>query len=536
MKIYGNSQYETSIIDSLNYTKQHKDLSAIETEINTTLKTLYKIGYLESNPEPITKINDSTFKCKIHLNNLYKNLTVYSTEGTDIIKQALGNKYKPPFKLKFSEIEPTLNNLNKKIIEKGFPFTMLKLDNLRITNKKTVVANLVVEKKTKKRTTDAIIVKGYEKFPKSFLKHYLKIKTKQPFNINKIKKQAQALQMLTFASEIKTPEVLFTKDSTTLYLYLKKIQSNTFDGFLGFGTNEETNKIEFDGYLNLNLTNNLNFGESFKFLYKSDENDQKTFNANLSLPYIFKLPIGIDLALNIFKKDSTFSTATQSAKLHYQINPKQKFYAGIVNETSSNLLNSNTQTTIFDYKKNYLSLAYQYTKPQSNDVLFPTNAFFYIESNFGNRKEANSAEKQNSQNINAFKIFNLNTQNSLYIGVNGSTINSNTFFENELLRFGGINSIRGFEENSLFATLFGVINTEYRLKLNNSIYLHSVIDAAYYENDIINSKEKLFGYGFGFGILTKSGLFKLNYANGKTENQQFKFSNSKVHISLTTIF
>ena len=105
-----------------------------------------------------------------------------------------------------------------------------------------------------------------------------------------------------------------------------------------------------------------------------------------------------------------------------------------------------------------------------------------------------------------------------------------------MLRFGGINSIRGFEENSLFSSLFGLINTEYRYQLNHSIYVHSIIDAAYFENKILNAKEKLFGYGFGFGILTQAGLFRFNYANGKSENQKFKLSNSKIHLSLVANF
>ena len=113
---------------------------------------------------------------------------------------------------------------------------------------------------------------------------------------------------------------------------------------------------------------------------------------------------------------------------------------------------------------------------------------------------------------------------------------SDTYFENELLRFGGINSVRGFEENSFMASLFGVINTEYRYQLNNNIYIHSIIDLAYFENKITVQKEKLYGFGFGFGLLTKAGLFKMNYANGKSEHQQFKFANSKIHLSLIADF
>ena len=66
--------------------------------------------------------------------------------------------------------------------------------------------------------------------------------------------------------------------------------------------------------------------------------------------------------------------------------------------------------------------------------------------------------------------------------------------------------------------------------------MHSVLDAAYFENSLTDAKEKLFGFGFGFGLLTNSGLFRLNYSSGKTENRQFRLSDSKVHISLTATF
>jgi len=148
----------------------------------------------------------------------------------------------------------------------------------------------------------------------------------------------------------------------------------------------------------------------------------------MSLPYLFKTPIGVDLLLRIFKKDSSFTTINQSAKIHYQINSKNKIYAGII-ATASN---------------------------------------------------------------NALKIFQLNNKNSLFFRGYGSSLITDTYFENELLRFGGINSIRGFEENSLFASLFGV--------------------------------------------LTKAGLLRFNYANGKNEDIRFKLANSKIHISLTTNF
>jgi hypothetical protein len=539
LKIDGYTDSETTVIDSLNYVKNHQDYTSIKLEVDAIQNTLYKLGYIENELKDFNKKNDSTFYSLIHLKEKFSTIYIYYNKqdiDNSILNMISKNVFDNYFELDFTEVENALAFINSKISAKGLPFSKLYLSNIKIKDSSNLESELIIESSKQKRTINNIIIKGYEKFPKSYLKHYLKIKPKQVFDLKRIRNKTEQLNNLNFANEVKSPEVLFSKDSTSLYLYLEKAKSNAFDGFLGFGTNEKTNRLEFDGYLNLNLTNNLNYGESFRLLYKSDENDQKTFETNISLPYLFKSPIGIDLLLRIFKRDSSFTTINQSVKLHYQINSKHKVYAGIISTESNNLLKENFSLTINDYNTKYYTFAYQFLKPQSSNLLFPVNSKLYFITNFGNRKTTNKSEKQSQFTINAFKIFNLNPNNSFYLRINGSNLISPTYFENELIRFGGINSIRGFEENSLFSSLYGLINTEYRFQLNKSIYVHSIIDAAYFENKIINTKEKLFGYGFGFGILTKAGLFKFNYANGKTENNRFKLSNSKIHLSLTTSF
>jgi len=539
LKAKGETEYETQIIDSLNYIKTHSDFNSIKLETDSIQKALYRIGYIENTTAPIKKTNDSTFTTKFYLKKKFNTIYIYYKKNSiarPILNSISKNVFEDYFIINFSEIENVLSFINSEISNQGLPFSKLRLSNIEVRKNQILKAELIIESNIKKRKISNIIIKGYEKFPRSYLKHYLNIKPNQSFNLSIIKKKTEQLSDLKFANQIKAPEVLFSKDSTSLYIYLEKAKSNSFNGFLGFGTNEETNNLEFDGYLNLNLTNNLNFGETFRLLYKSDENDQKTFDTNLTLPYIFKSPIGIDLQLRIFKRDSSFSTISQSAKLHYQINSKHKIYAGLSNLESNNLLTENTSSSILDYKTSYSTFAYEFLKPQSYNYLFPINSKFYFETNFGKRKAVNEYQKQSQFTIDAFKTFNLNLKNSIYIRLNSSTLISDTYFENELFRFGGINSIRGFEENSLLASSFGIINSEYRLQLTNTIYINSITDIAYFENKILNTKEKLFGYGFGFGILTKAGLLKFNYANGKIENQKFKLSNSKIHISITTDF
>lgn len=536
LKIEGHNSDETKVIDSLSYKNIFIDYSSLEKEVVNFKEKLNTIGFFESQLKTLNKQNDTLFIANFELKNRYKTIKVYHYGLIDntTLELNINNVNDEYFQINIENLEKTLQTLNDQILELGDPFSSLQLKNINKIDTNTLSADLFISKQIK-RTVDTIIVKGYEKFPKTYLKRFLKLKPKQIFSLNTIKSKTSALEDLRFAKQIKDPEVLFTKDSTILYIYVEKVKSNSFDGFLGFGTNAETSNLEFDGYLNLNLVNNLNFGESIKLFYKSDENDQKTFDANFTLPYLFGSPIGAELGLNIFKKDSSFLNVAQTAKLAYAINPKSQIAIGINSVKSTNLLD-NDVISINDFTSIYYTADYSYKKIQRQNFLFPVHFLLDIKTGFGNRNSELLDESQTRLELNTYKIFNFNSKNSIYTRVNSGILISDNYLENELLRFGGINSIRGFEENSLSADLYGVFNTEYRYKLNNALYVHTVFDVAYFENKLSVAKEKLFAFGFGFGLLTKAGLFKFNYSGAKTENQKFKLSNSKIHISLSASF
>jgi len=538
LKIAGKSEAETTILDSLNNSNSYIDYKSLRSEIDSTLHQLQKAGYIESELSTLIKENDSLFIARIHLNKRYKNIYIYYPAeqiSKALLSEISDNVSSEYFEIPISRSHEAINFLNKKTSEKGQPFVSFQIKNIIKRDHTSLQGDLVISS-SNRRIIDNIVVKGYEKFPKSFLKRYLRIRPNQELNLAEIKTKTNNLNKLSFAGQIKDPEILFTKDSTDIYLYLEKSKSNTFDGFLGFGNNESTNKIEFDGYLNLNLINNLNYGESFRLIYKSDENEQRTFNVTTELPYLFGSPVGVNLNLNIFKKDSTFTIVNQTAKLFYTIDSKNKIYSGIDFINSENLLNQNNNAAfVEDYKSTFLTASFEHLNRTSN-FLFPVQSYFLVEGGLGSRDFQSAKQDQSSITFKAFNIFKFNDRNSIYINVNGDILFSDNYFTNELKRFGGINSIRGFEENSIFASLYSVLNSEYRYSLSRTIYIHSIIDAAYYEDDINKVKEKLFGFGFGLGLATKSGLLKLNYANGLSENQSFKFSNSKIHISLNVFF
>ncbi len=309
-----------------------------------------------------------------------------------------------------------------------------------------------------------------------------------------------------------------------------------FDGILGFSTDEETQKFILNGYLNLELNNNLNFGEQFILNYKADGNDQQNFRVKATLPYLLKSPFGLGLELKIFKRDSTFVTTEQQARVSYQINPATNSYLGYKGYESSNLLDEAiVVSAVEDFSSKFIIAGISHTKLQSKN-LFPVKANIALNSEIGSREIKDLKESQIRFSALLHYIFNLNYRNSIFLQNSTSVLTSDTFLTNDLFRFGGIYSIRGFNENSIDASLFSVLNTEYRYQFNEGIYVHSIIDAAYYENQVLSIKQKLYSFGIGIGLQTKKGLFKIIIANGNIENQDFNFSNTKIQLSLYSRF
>ncbi|MBF1998728.1 hypothetical protein H0I59_10135, partial [Flavobacterium psychrophilum] len=138
--------------------------------------------------------------------------------------------------------------------------------------------------------------------------------------------------------------------------------------------------------------------------------------------------------------------------------------------------------------------------------------------------------------LNLSHNFYLNKKNIVNIRSLNYYLNSDSYVINELQRFGGINSIRGFSENSLQGNALSLVLTEYRYIANSNIYIHSIIDYGYYQDKSSNISKTLVGLGFGLGLLTKNGLFNLIYANGSTKEQAIKLPNSIVHVSFKAKF
>ena len=542
LQIIGSSDSENKVLDSLNYNSNHKNTKSISDEINLTSERLSEIGFIENRILENTKENDSSYIAKFNLGERIKFMHIYIGRNSAIFDLVSLDKTKDSIILPYAEIETFLSQTLQKLEQKGFALAKLKLINIQKKNN-SLYAELQFES-GQQRQLNSIIVKFAESnkknsFPEGHLKQMNRKYRSGPFSQDMVRKIHDDFEKFGFVSQIKYPEILFTKDSTKVYVYLEKRKSNNFDGFIGFSNNENT-KLVLNGYLDLTLENALKAGEQLSLNWKSDGNNQKTFKASIDLPYLFKSPIGLKAQIYIFKQDSIFQNTETAIDLGYLVDYNTRIYLGYHSTESSDIQNTNN-STISDYNNSFLTSNLEYTKLDSINSIFPKKTTLSISTGIGKRttngfEETLGTNKQTFININAMHNFYLNKKNCININYQNYFLKSDTYIINELYRFGGINSIRGFAENSLQANFMTAIISEYRYIISRELFVHSILDYSYYQDDSLNNKGHLLGIGFGMGLQTKNGLLKLALANGNTKNQEIKFSSTIINICYNVVF
>lgn len=541
LKLHPSSKVDCHIIDSLAIQTQFDTYKDLKNTLNSFRSTVYRLGFIDATIGNPFRKNDSTYTASVALKKRYIRIKIFLDSGlTSNQLKKIGyvyNKESSSLIVPFTEIETFLLRLNKQNAKNGRAFSSVRLTQIKKQKDNSLSARLKAVA-SKQRQINHIIIKGYEKFPRAFMRYYIGLKKGELFNKDELNKKLTALNNLRFANSIKAPEVQFTKDSTSIYLYLEKEKSNTFEGFLGF-SNNENNDFQLQGNIDLLLYNNLNYGESLRLSYIKNPDAQTQFQAEITLPYIFSSPIGLNLGLHLFKMDSTYITVGQEIRFTFQVNPKLNTFLGYQHTTSNNTLNDslhNTVENIQDFRSDYLSLGGAFTDYNANNFLFPIKTQFLLSLHYGERQQKGLTENQWKISEEIRYQWRLNQRNRIFIHNYSAVLFSSSYLTNELFRFGGIRSVRGFSENSISANLFTATQTEYRYRLSQNLYVHTIVDYAYFENRLTDTQSNLYGLGFGFGLRTKAGRLQLNFANGKTDRQNFKFSNTKVHISLTSHF
>ncbi|MEE9349178.1 MAG: ShlB/FhaC/HecB family hemolysin secretion/activation protein [Flavobacteriaceae bacterium] len=523
---------ENSFLKKFKNSSTFPNKISIDKEISKIHKEIKEYGYLKSNVDLI-RINDNTYEANFYLGKLFKDIHLKYNQSIDFNKYNLTTKYKitnNTIRINFSDIVTFLNELVVFYNDNGNAMAEVSLNNI-ILKKEKAYANLIIQE-NKNRVIDKFVFNGYDRFPKNIKENILKPFLNKPFNKKNLTLISNSIKTLNFVEEIKKPAVLFTNDSTLIYIYLKKKRSNRFDGLIGFNSKETGKGVELNGNIDLQLNNIFNKGESFTFFWNSNSGKQKKININSRIPFIFKSPISTDIVFLFFNRDASFIQIKPTIKFDYAINSNHSIIGNFNFDKSTTLNQHENNTSLKDYTSSFYGIGYQYNKSMNTN----RNLEIKFIAEAGIRDDSESTIAQKKINLKMFYGQSINNKASFSLQTISSNLISNNYLTNELFRIGGKKSIRGFQEESVNASKFNILQTEFKYKTNDLSYLYSITDVGLIENKIINNKSHLFSFGFGYAFTIKNGMLNMSYSIGKLENEPFNFNKGLIHFEIISFF
>ena len=472
----------------------------------------------------------------------------------------------------FSQVQQWQEKILGYMENSGHPFAKVYLDSLQL-DKEKVWAQLKLDKGPSYKI-DSIRVLGTIKIDNNFLQRYLDIRNGSLFNRDKLLRVSRKMRELTYVEEEYPAKLVWLGSGSVLEMYLKQKRSSQINVLVGFLPNNDqlsSKKILITGEANLNLKNALGAGETIGLNWQQLQVKSPRLNIHYQHPYLFKSPIGLDFAFDMFRKDSTFLNVNFQLGAQYILNTNQsgKLFVQriqtIVNGVNKNFILQNYRLPDeADVSSVNVGVDYEYNT--TNYHLNPTKGNeFRIITSMGTKKIKKNAEvlelkdpgntsfdfgslydtiKLKSYQFriraSAAKYFPLGQQNrsTIKTAINGGFFHSGNVFRNELFQIGGYKLLRGFDEESQYLSQFIVATAEYRYLVGQNSFFFAFTDGGWGRNNSQNADASYtyFGTGLGLAFETKVGIFNLAWAVGKRSDSQFNLRQSKIHFGFVNYF
>jgi outer membrane translocation and assembly module TamA len=550
------------------YRNTFGDTSARQKELGLLLNKLNSGGYLEAGYSSFSyDVNRLT--ARLTIGALWEWATLQNGNVDEVILNRIGFKERLYENRPFEPMQIT--RLTESILDycenNGYPFASVRLDSFSVSEQK--LSGKIFLDKNKLVTIDSLGIVGDAKIAKVYLANYLGFRFPSIYREDVISRISSKLRELPFCAETKPPQVLFNADHSAITLFLNKKNASRFDFILGVLPNSSsTGKLLITGEGQLNMVNPFGRGESV-FLSFS-QLPPRTTQAELraEYPYLFNMPFGIDGDFSLYKNDTLYIDVKEQIGLKYLFTGVNyfRFYfrnasSSMLNFDSAQVITSKQLPSYLDYQTQYYGLEYRLEKL---DYRFnPSRGWnLSLSAEAGNRKvKENTAiiqlqdpanpefdfsslydsvaakEAQYLFRTTLLRYWSLTQRSVVMAGYRGAVLISNDILQNELFRIGGFQLLRGFDEQSIYASQYHVATLEYHYLLSQNSFFFIFTEGAFVQNQLA-SDENDYPYSFGAGLNfeTKAGIFTMSYAVGAQQNNPVQFRSAKIHFGYVNYF
>ncbi len=456
----------------------------------------------------------------------------------------------------------------------GYPFASVGLKNLKIEAQR-LTAELYL-RKNRLILIEGVNIIGEAKISKRYLESYLGLREGQLFSLQKVRSIRNRIKELPFVKETRDVSVTFKGDEATINLFLDKKKNSRWDFLIGIlpNTDAGSRKINLSGSFTGDLQNQFGKGEQLFVDFQRLRPGIQELELRVAYPYVFNLPFGADFSFEQYRRDTIYRDLHADVGIQYLFeggNFLRAFWknssTALLNIDEAQIKSSRQLPNILDISNASFGLEYKLQrldfrfnprrgwglllkggagikKIKENSHILALKLETDPGFNFGSLYDSlnlRSFQYRLEAGVEAYLPFSAIGQNTLKASVrSGIILNNEPLYQNEQYRLGGNRLLRGFDEESVFASRYAVFTLEGRILFpsRSYSYLYLFTDMGYIEDVTAIRKRYDLPIGVGLGITfeTGAGVFAVSLATGRTRQSPFDFGNPKVHLGYVSYF
>lgn len=528
------------------------DSLAAQRQISSLLTSFHGAGYFNASVKVLSTAEE---KVAVRVNSGEQYQWAFITEGN--IPQILSNK--TGFSNRFYPGRPfnyhALNKFFQHIIVEsentGYPFASIGIDSVKIAD--NAVRGVLNYSAGPLITFDSISIKGAQKVKKSWLSTYLGLHYGKPFNQSLVDGIEGKIEKLGFLELTAPIQVTFQNSEATVILSVRSTKTNMVNGIVGFFPNaRKDGSLLITGELELDLKNLFTTGKRLQVRWQKLKPLSQFLLLAYDHPNVLKTPLHLSTSYELLKEDSSFINRNGFIALQHETAAGAiSFFTEMKRSRLLNTKHLDNQTDlpeVNDFDLNYYGVGYKFHK--SSALSKPPIALAIeaavgkksIKKNSSFQAAAYDGLQQNSLQYQFKGLFQYNIPLTrsfvLHHKLSAAKMINDRLFINDLFRVGGLNSLRGFNENYFFASDYMLSNLELQFHYEPGGYAFVFYDQSwlYFDTGESYFKDYPLGLGAGLNFTTASGLISLAYALGNSKEQPLNFRISKFHFGYIANF
>ncbi len=501
-------------------------------------------GYLDAQID--TVVVDSLIKARITQGRQYILGSIQWNQDT-LNRSFVDNTiYRKPKAFDINQLNYQIGKTIEQFENKGYPFASVSVIGLKETDGKTDIT-LALDR-GQAIMLDSLIIRSEDRIPLRFVRNYLDVRKGDFYNETKLRGLDKKLREIPFVQLNSPTELRFKPGEADVYLFLKRKKASYFNGIVGVRPDDVTGKINITGDAEIKLINAFNSGEDFYLNWRKLQSQTQDLTVKTTLPYLFSSPIGIDGQLKIYKRDSTFTSLKASGGLVFVFSGTNNIKAFVERNTTNQLSTyftglplANVNATLYGLSGHAERLDYRFNprKGYQATLQFATG-FRNVDQRLADQVESANNGRYNLYRIEGEAEYFIPTfkRQTIRVGTQGSALLTDFIYDNEMYRIGGLRTIRGVDEESLYATSWAMGSIEYRFLFEENAALYAFFDQAWYEKKGVGEfiTDTPIGFGAGVNFETNAGIFTFNYALGQQFDNPMRVRNAKVSFGFRSIF